>query len=564
MYPIDSAKIFGILNEVKKRSSEELESETLEFKAYRDERALHNAKELAEEMSAFSNFKGGTVIIGVRDSSKISYGQWPDQLAGIEGVDVTTTKERIRGRLQPEINFDISAISFEGRSYLVISINHRPDTLVSTKSGKICIRDGKSSRPMTPYEIQQAVKGLTTYDWSDEVLPDLNLQEVLDVEALGEAISDFVQRRDLHISPNAAAYLESIGATTQGYLTQGGLIFLGTSDMIRKYLGDFEYRFSWKRANGELIVNDVWDGSIWRAIKRAKKHFNSSNSEGTFHVRGQEFAVPLMDPVAFHEAYLNAVVHRDYSAEGMISVNFTGDQLNITSPGLFYGGVTPENIARHEPRHRNKALARILMNHRLVDRAGMGVLRMGMRSLMYGRPFPEFKEDSESVEVTLDASYLRASITVLSNDHLNDWGIPELLILNSVYEVGFVPVVKVEKRLSRVSENAWVTLLDVINRVDQVELCGTKQGIFLRVTPQWRNFMKVGKGLRVPTTSEKHVSLYRYLKKHIEASNADLTELLNYRYTSQTSKFLREAGYVKRKGSGPTARWFLNVNGPTI
>lgn len=70
-------------------------------------------------------------------------------------------------------------------------------------------------------------------------------------------------------------------------------------------------------------------------------------------------------------------MHRDYSVDGMISVTYFGEELRIHSPGAFFGGVTSDNIARHEPRHRNKNLARILMTHDLVDRAGIGAFEWG-------------------------------------------------------------------------------------------------------------------------------------------------------------------------------------------
>ena len=45
-------EIREILNEVRTRASSELESEVLEFKGHRDEHAFHNAKDIADELSA--------------------------------------------------------------------------------------------------------------------------------------------------------------------------------------------------------------------------------------------------------------------------------------------------------------------------------------------------------------------------------------------------------------------------------------------------------------------------------------------------------------------------------
>src|SRR5688572_25527962 len=101
----------------------------------------------------------------------------------------------------------------------------------------------------------------------------------------------------------------------------------------------------------------------------------------------------------------------------MVSTTYAQGRLTISSPGTFYGGITAENIRLHQPRHRNKALAKILMAHHLVDRAGMGVLRMSIGSLKYGRSLPEFREAHESVEVSMQAEYLRAAIAVISLDN---------------------------------------------------------------------------------------------------------------------------------------------------
>ena len=101
------SRIETILNKVKFTPSEDLESETIEFKCYRDERALHNSKDLAEELSALANLKGGYIVIGVKDNSDVIHGNWEDQLEGFPIVDLLTLKERLLGKLQPRVGFDL-------------------------------------------------------------------------------------------------------------------------------------------------------------------------------------------------------------------------------------------------------------------------------------------------------------------------------------------------------------------------------------------------------------------------------------------------------------------------
>jgi ATP-dependent DNA helicase RecG len=128
--------------------SEDLESETIEFKGYRTESSLHNAKDLPEEISALANRSGGLILIGVQDSSNVRPGDWKAQLTGIEGTDNLAIRERLAGKVQPHVDLRVRSIEFDGKHYVAIGVPHRSDTLVSTRSGKVYTRDGRSSRPM--------------------------------------------------------------------------------------------------------------------------------------------------------------------------------------------------------------------------------------------------------------------------------------------------------------------------------------------------------------------------------------------------------------------------------
>lgn len=89
----------------------------------------------------------------------------------------------------------------------------------------------------------------------------------------------------------------------------------------------------------------------------------------------------------------------------------------------------------------------MLMEYHLVDRAGMGVFRMSVNSLRYGRAFPSFVEQEDSVEVSMQGDYIRQGIFVLVTNEGANYGIPELLILNTVYETGAVPVQSLTRQL---------------------------------------------------------------------------------------------------------------------
>lgn len=553
----DLNKIFDF---IKVNPSEALESDTLEFKNYSSESSFFGAKDLVEEISALANTKGGYIIIGIIDSSNISNAKWAQQLNGFPEIDLHTAKERILGKLEPKINLSLFNHYYEGRNYLVIKIPKIYYSLVSTTSGKIFIRIGKSSMPARPEQVNGLVRSLQNYDWSEEEI-NKEWKTCLNYLSVKEAKKDFIERRQIsEVEISDEAFLESIGATKNGILSKGGLLFLGKANYITDLLGIYEYRFSWKTNSGELKINDVWDDNIWETINRAKGLFFKCNTNFPLEYEGVSYELFTLDEQAFHEAYLNAIVHRDYSEEGMTSVNFTGKKLVITNPGEFYGGVNSSNITFHEPRHRNKTLARILMNFQLVDRAGMGVLRMGLNSLKYGREFPRFEEKIKSIEVSMEAEYFKAGIFILTQKYLKDCGITELYILNSLHTIGYVNVLNLETKLASIIEQPWESIQHAMDRNDlKMFVCykANNDGIYLCPQDSASTLFEVSKHFRDSTNSDKHIKLFHFLKLHKSASNEELMSLLGFASPASTYQFLSKLKYVANRGKSRNSKWFL-------
>jgi len=494
MRVVDDKVIKKILETCKLKPSEELEDNKIEFKEYKSIDYLCSCKKLAEEVSALANCKGGAIIVGIKDSSGIKNKNWLSQLVGFEHGDVIEIQQRIKGKLKPRFDIQSEYFLFEDKKYLIIHVPYSRDTLISTTSGKYYLSDGRESRPMEPSEVRKAVSNLQNYDWSAGSL-ELD-RSCLDEDSVKQAYQDYCIRKkyDENSKPNIDAFLEAIGVTSNGKVTKSGLLFLGKEVFIKKWLGVHEYRFSWKTRAENLLINDVWEECIWKSLKVAKNYFNECNVTVNIVFKGKTYQAPLLDEHAFHEAFLNAIVHRDYSIDGMISIDFYCAKLTITNPGSFYGGVTPENITHHQPRHRNKSLAKLLMEFQLVDRAGMGVKRMGLGSLRYGREFPLFAESYNSIEVTMQAESVLPGIFVLVVVDSEQYGISDLILLNSVYRKGVVSVKEARRRIQNLStKDDWESLKESVKRLEYIELCGTNDDIYVRVNPKWNDFFEIEK-----------------------------------------------------------------------
>jgi ATP-dependent DNA helicase RecG len=123
--------------------------------------------------------------------------------------------------------------------------------------------------------------------------------------------------------------------------------------------------------------------------------------QGLYH-----FEIRTYPEIALREALLNALVHGDYRIYGPILVKQFKDRLEIGNPGGLPGGITPENILRHEPVSRNPALVDALARLRLVNRSQLGVRRMYQALLIEGKEPPRILDEGEAVRVVIRASEL--------------------------------------------------------------------------------------------------------------------------------------------------------------
>jgi len=133
--------------------------------------------------------------------------------------------------------------------------------------------------------------------------------------------------------------------------------------------------------------------------------------EGVFRV-----PIPNYEKRAFREAFVNALIHRDYSRLGAAYIRFVRDGLTISNPGGFIEGVTLQNLLVVEPKPRNPLLADIVKRIGLAERTGRGVDLIFYGMLRYGRPAPDYSgSDQTTVVVKLssaepDTNFLRMVI----------------------------------------------------------------------------------------------------------------------------------------------------------
>ena len=122
------------------------------------------------------------------------------------------------------------------------------------------------------------------------------------------------------------------------------------------------------------------------------------------------------------EAIVNAIVHRDYRLNRDIFVRIFDDRLEVESPGLLPGNITPANIAKAGSRARNPLIASNLREFPTppnID-AGEGVRTMFAEMAQAKLYPPQYRQGTESEVETVTVTLFNAA-RPNTWDVVSDW-----------------------------------------------------------------------------------------------------------------------------------------------
>lgn len=75
--------------------------------------------------------------------------------------------------------------------------------------------------------------------------------------------------------------------------------------------------------------------------------------------------------------------------------------MEVTSPGMLYGGLTLEEAVKGRSKIRNRIIADIFSRMEIIEEWGTGIRRILNRAKEYGLPEPEFMEIGDTFRVNL-------------------------------------------------------------------------------------------------------------------------------------------------------------------
>lgn len=187
-------------------------------------------------------------------------------------------------------------------------------------------------------------------------------------------------------------------------LTIAGLLLAGREESLREFLSQHEVTYLHMISSTEYRRRRDLRQPILKLLENIHEAVSADNPIFTLKVGLFHFEIPAFPPDVYREALLNALTHRDYTDfSRRIMVWQYESRLEVQNPGGLLPGITPRNILRAGPQHRNPLLAEALHKLRLVERSGVGIDRMFYIQLYHGKEPPSFETDSvnSSLKVTL-------------------------------------------------------------------------------------------------------------------------------------------------------------------
>lgn len=334
-------------------------------------------KSIAETVSAFANGSGGVIVCGL--SEKNGFVPAP----GFDAARVSDAlAQACADRVEPPVRAEITLEEFEGSPVVWAYIPEMDPYLKPCYVKSRTMLDGAFVRMadgdhrLSRYEVSRIVEGQHQPEHDRRVVEGAALHHLdpLMVEgflkrvrsesapaikslgdedllcAMGVAIRDEAGG----LRPTVAGIM-ALGVFPQQFFPAANVTFLLVPGFSKADVAPGRERF---------VDSKNFDGSIpymvCEAMARIRRNMRTaSRVEGAFR-----YEVPEYPEVAVREALVNALVHRDYSPEGLgsqVQVNMYEDRLEIMNPGGLFGTMTIDKLGKlGESSRRNRTLARIL------------------------------------------------------------------------------------------------------------------------------------------------------------------------------------------------------------
>lgn len=356
-------------------------------------------KDLGEEIVAFANSEGGTILIGVSDDGKVT---------GITDKRIEETIMNIcRNNVIPNIIPNFEYVTIEDKKVVILGIQKGLSKPYSTVDNKYYIRVGTTKRIASREELLRLFEGNGSLHYDISPVPNTSIRD-LNIDVIREYYFKY-NSFDLYDEEKEQVERLLINADIlkdlngEKVCSVGGLLIFGKipSNSLPQNGISFAH-FNGNDISDELIDKKVIEGRIQEIAESTLTIIkNNILTPSTIKdlKRTEKEDYPL---IVLREALVNTLVHRNYSIYGSkIRIFMFNDRIEFRSPGRLPNTVTTEKMKVGVSFARNPFLVKYMENMRFIDQLGRGIPMIIKNMMSISNIEPKLQELGEEFILTI-------------------------------------------------------------------------------------------------------------------------------------------------------------------
>jgi len=340
-------------------------------------RELDKDHDIAAEIIAFANTKGGTILLGIEDKKGTVF--------GLDYQQLQTFSSRIgqiaHDSVKPQVFLFTEVVSIptmEGdKKVLVIQVSEGVSKPYKDNNGTIWIKQGPDKRRLTDNNEQIRLFQQSGLLYVDEMIVPYTSIDDVEFSKVKKYVESIQKGETEPVIEITDIFLKNLNIIKEGRLTLSGLLVFAKDPQNYRPAFCIKAISFFGNSLGGSYYRDSRDivGTIPELFDQGMLFFRQNLK----HIqKGQNFNKPgilEISDIALAELLQNALLHRDYSKNAPVRLMIFDDRIEIISPGCLPNSLTVENIKLGNAAVRNNLLVSYcskLMNYKGF---GSGIIR---------------------------------------------------------------------------------------------------------------------------------------------------------------------------------------------
>lgn len=369
-------------------------------------------RDIAEEMAAFANAKGGVVVLGVDDYTRGVMGIPSECLDAVQGMLTRACQDNI----EPPLSIYTRLVELPdqaGELRPVIYVHIDKSLYVHSSNGRYFHRVNESKKEMPPDYLGRLMmqRSQARMVWLDELPVPGTDESDLDASLVERFIRGNQptagQLRKLKLLVRDEESTERLSVSAVLMTTDDPAQWIPSA-----YIQAVCYSADRRHADDQLDARDLYgplDRQVMQALAFVERNMKTAATKNIGRMD-----IPQYSLNAIFEALVNAVAHRDYGIYGMkVRLHMFADHLVIASPGALINTMEVDELElRQASRNQliTSLLARCRVDHPeiertlMMDKRGEGVPLILDESERLSGKRPAYAMVGEELQLTLYAA----------------------------------------------------------------------------------------------------------------------------------------------------------------